>query len=46
LVARFNADLTPLLLRYKIDPEALKRPDAQISFRAVVRLLEATAQTL
>ena len=46
LVAGFNADLTPLLLRYKIDPEALKRPDAQISFRAVVRLLEATAQTL
>jgi AraC-like DNA-binding protein len=46
LVTGLAGDPLALLRRCKIDPQALERHDALISFAAVVRLLEATAQTL
>ena len=46
LVTRLSGDPVALLRRFKIDAEAIERNDAPISFRAVVRLLEATARAL
>ncbi len=46
LVVGLHGDPVALLRRYKIDPGAIDRRDALISFRSVVRLLEDTAQTL
>jgi AraC-like DNA-binding protein len=46
LVAGLNGDTGALLRRYKVDPRALERRDSLISFRAVVKLLEGTAQSL
>jgi len=46
LVTSLRGDPVALLRRYRISPEALERQDALISFSAVVRLLEATAQAL
>jgi AraC-like DNA-binding protein len=46
LVTRLSGDPTALLRRFKIHPDAIERQDALVSFRAVVRLLEATAQAM
>jgi hypothetical protein len=46
LVTSLSGDPAALLRRFRIDAAALQRQDALISFRAVVKLLEATALSL
>lgn len=46
LVGQFGQDPLPLLERFRVHPELLDDEDAQVPFRALVGLLEYTAQEL